>query len=122
MASWDGLKLIGNDFIYQQDNASCHTSKESVNWVINEMPDAILPTHWPVDSPDLNSLDYFFWNEVSQRLTEEKFSNRHELITKIKETVKEIPLKFIRDAIDKFRSRIYAAEKNKEGLILNEFK
>ena len=84
VARRDGLKLIGNDFIYQQDNASCHTSEESVNWVINEMPDAILPTHWPANSPDLNPLDYFFWNEVSQRLTKTNFSNRHELITKIK--------------------------------------
>ena len=64
------------------------------------------------NSPDLNPLDYFFWDEVAQRLTQKKFSNRNELINKIKETVNEIPLNLIRDAIVEFRSRIYSVEKN----------
>lgn len=122
IAKRDGIKLIGDDFIYQQDGASCHTSNSSMNALKNLMPSIILPNYWPANSPDLNPLDYFFWNEVAQRLTKKNFKNRQQLIGKIKDTVKEIPLKYIQDAIDEFRSRVYAVEKNDGKLILNEFK
>ena len=80
----------------------------------------IRPEKWPANSPDLNPLDYFFWSEVETCL-QKKFNNKFQLVQKIKECVNEIPLKMIQDAIDEFRSRIYAVEKNKGGLILNKY-
>ena len=49
-----------------------------------------------------------------------KFNDRDGLIKNIKETVIEISLKSIRDVIEKFKSRIYALEKNKGNLIINK--
>jgi hypothetical protein len=72
----------------------------------------IEPCHWPPNSPDLNPLDYFFWNEVSSRLKMKKYSNRDELAQKIKEAVKEIPLKMIRDAIENFHPRVSCVVRN----------
>ncbi len=66
---------------------------------------------------DNNPMDYFFWNEVAKRLAQKKFSNHQELVEKVRETIKEIPLKKIRDAISQFRSRVYAVEINKGGRI-----
>ena len=115
-----GNRLIGNDFIYQQDGAACHTSQQTIK-CLNEMGiEFIGPEKWPPNSPDLNPLDYFFWSEVENRLKSKSFKNKHELVEKIKESVKEIPLKMIRDSIDNFRSRIGAVEKNQGGLILNK--
>lgn len=117
----DGKILIGTDFVFQQDKCSVHTSNDSQNSFKIEVPSMIGPNTWPANSPDLNPLDYFFWNEVSSRLKKKSFCNREELIKKLKETIKEIPLKMIQDAIDEFRSRVYEVEKNKGGLILNKF-
>ena len=117
----EGPRLIGNDFVFQQDGATCHKSGESITYIKNSGMKFISPRHWPANSPDLNVLDYFFWNEVSSRLTVKKFTARDDLIKKIKETVKEIPLKMIQDAINQFRSRVYAVQINQGGLILNKY-
>ena len=115
----DGLNKIGSDFVLQQDGASCHTSKKSIEALKNASIPIIGPNYWPPNSPDLNPLDYFFWNEVSSRLTKKKYSNRNELIQKIKETVKEIPLKMIRDTIENFHPRISFVARN-HGCLLNK--
>ena len=51
---------MGEDFIYQQDGASCHTSQMSIEALENREIRYIEPHHWPPNSPDLNPLDYFF--------------------------------------------------------------
>ena len=62
----DGRKLIGDDFILQQDGASAHKSKETLLAFENRGIPIIDPCHWPPNSPDLNPLDYFVWNEVAK--------------------------------------------------------
>ena len=110
IAKEDGIRLIGNDFIYQQDGATCHTSKLSIETLKNMNFEFIGPEIWPANSPDLNPLDYFFWNEVEDRLKSKNFKTKLKLIEKIEKYIAEIPLKMIRDVIDSFRSRIYALE------------
>ena len=50
-----------------------------------------------------------------------KCNNIAQLTQKIKEFIKEIPLKMIQDSVDIFRSRVHACEKNSGGLILNKY-
>ena len=119
VAQRDGMKLIGKDFVYQQDGATSHTSQETISAIKNMDIELIGPDVWPPNSPDLNPLDYFFWNEVENRLKKKSYKNKQELMKKIEE-VNEIPLKSIQDAIDIFRSRVYAVEKNQGGLIINK--
>lgn len=117
----DCERLIGPGFIFQQDGARCHTSNDSTQaFLDNDIP-LIEPHRWPPNSPDLNPMDYFFWNEVSKRVVVKRPRGRVDLIKKIKQAVKEIPLKMIRDSIDSFRSRIHVLEKNEGGLIKNNF-
>ena len=68
VAQRDGMKLIGKDFVYQQDGATSHTSQETISAIKNMDIELIGPDVWPPNSPDLNPLDYFFWNEVENRL------------------------------------------------------
>ena len=56
----------------------------------------IKTSRWPPNSPDLNPLDYFFWNEVETILTKRKYSNRAQLVQQIKKAVSEISLGKIR--------------------------
>lgn len=114
----DGTRLIGPKFIFQQDGASCHTSEETIQALKNLGIAYIGPDRWPPNSPDLNPLDYFVWNEIENHLKSKKFNNRDDLIKKIKESIKEIPKKMIRDAIKNFRSRIYEVEKSRGNIYL----
>ena len=113
----DGRKLIGDDFIFQQDGAKAHTANKSLlafeNWGIR----IIQPCHWPPNSPDLNPLDYFVWNEVAKRMPKKKFSNRQQLESSVKKAIKEIPLEMVQESIKKFLPRVLAVEKNLGGRI-----
>ena len=117
----DGIQLIGENFIFQQDGAKSHTSGQTMDAVQKLGISIIGPEKWPPNSPDLNPLDYFFWNEVEVHLKTKKFNNIAQLTQQIKESIKEIPLKMVQDSIDNFRSRVYACEENSGGLILNKY-
>ena len=54
-------------------------------------------------------------------LNTKKFNNIAQLTQKIKESIKEIPLKMIQDSIDIFRSRVHSCGMNSGGLILNKY-
>ncbi|CAF4393824.1 unnamed protein product, partial [Rotaria magnacalcarata] len=49
-------RLLGEDFIYQQDNAIPHTHKDSLTWIRNKFSRFIDETKWPPNSPNLSVL------------------------------------------------------------------
>ena len=75
---------------------------------------------WLPSSPDVNPLDYFFWDLVKTNLYQgragERFSSEKELKTKIKALWKDCAtdLKPLRKAIKQFISRLRAVEE-KQG-------
>lgn len=107
-----GERLVGKGLILQQDGANPHTSRQSTEALQEEGIDFIPEKHWPPNSPDLNPVDYFFWNEVEERMPKRKFTSRDDLIKEIKKAVKSVPLKMIRDALKKFVPRFRVVEKN----------
>ena len=68
IVSRDGTILIRTNFIFQQDGASCHTSEKTKNELKKLGISYIKPERWQPNSPDLNPLDYFVWNEIENRL------------------------------------------------------
>ena len=113
-----GTELIGDDFVLQQDGASCHRSAESLEAFAEHDISIIPPNRWPPNSPDLNPLDYFFWSEVKRELVKKKYKNRAQLVRQIKTS--EISLEKRRDSIRNFPTRVREVEKNLGGLILNK--
>lgn len=71
----DGIKLCGNDFIFQQDGAPCHTAKSTKAWF--ERKNINLST-WPAQSPDLNPIEQL-WEEMKKRLEHNPCKNLEEL-------------------------------------------
>ena len=75
---------------------------------------------WSPFSPDVISLDYFFWDLVKTKVYQgrpgEPFSSEEELKTKIKATWKDcaIDLKPLRKAIKQFVPRLRAVEEKQE--------
>ena len=54
----------GEPWVWQQDSAPAHKSKETQTWLQKECYDFVPFSHWPPSSPDLNPLDYFVWSYV----------------------------------------------------------
>lgn len=57
-------RIAGNEFIFQQDGAACHTSKKSTKWLSeNEIP----LLKWVSSSPDLSPIETL-WHVMKKRL------------------------------------------------------
>ena len=81
---------------------------------------------WPPHSPDLNPLDYYFWNEIQNKVFEGRrkpFANIEELTARINEAWESAcdPEKLHR-AIMQFRPRLLAVVKEEGGPIKHLFK
>ena len=51
-------------WVWQQDSALAHKSKETQAWLQKECYDFVPFSHWHPSSPNLNPLDYFVWSYV----------------------------------------------------------
>ena len=51
-------------WVWQQDSALAHKSKETQAWLQKECYDFVLFSHWLPSSLNLNPLDYFVWSYV----------------------------------------------------------
>ena len=56
---WCNQVAIGRPWVWQQDSAPAHKSKETQAWLQKECYDFVPFSHWPLSSPDLDPLDYF---------------------------------------------------------------
>ena len=54
----------GRPWVWQQDSAPAHKSKETQAWLQKKCYDFVPFSYWPPSSPDLNPLDYFVWSYV----------------------------------------------------------
>ena len=61
---WGNQVAGGRPWVWQQDSAPAHKSKETQAWLQKECYDFVPSSHWPPSSFDLNSLDYFVWSYV----------------------------------------------------------
>ena len=61
---WCNQVASGRPWVWQQDSAPAHKSKETQAWLQKECYDFVPFSHWPPSSPDLKPLDYFVWPYV----------------------------------------------------------
>lgn len=64
--SIDLLVKPNDDWLYQQDNAPCHTAKSITKW-LRENEIKKLP--WPANSPDLNPIEHL-WTTIDRKLAQ----------------------------------------------------
>ena len=69
------------DFVFQQDNAPCHTSK-AVKRFTEQCGIEVLP--WPSNSPDMNPIETL-WGVIKARLRRHTLTSKQELINKLLE-------------------------------------
>ena len=118
-AKRESVKLFGQKkFIFQQDGATAHTAERSQNLCKRLFGSFIEKKRWPPNSPDLNPLDYFYWNAVQSKMIIKNLSSRESLIQEIRKACKLVSLSQIRSAVSKFNTRIKEVEKQNGGRII----
>ncbi|QQP39311.1 Uncharacterized protein FKW44_020153 [Caligus rogercresseyi] len=58
---WMDLVANGRLYVFHQDLAAAHKSRETQAWLLENLPNHLSPDLWPPSSPDCTPLDYFFW-------------------------------------------------------------
>ena len=64
-------ELSNSNYIFQQDGARAHTSKHTLAYFEENLPqtaELLKPNEWPTHSPDLNPLDYGIWSILEKRV------------------------------------------------------
>ena len=102
--------MLQNNFIFQQDGATAHTSHATQDWISQNTPEFIKKDEWPPNSPDLNPLDYHVWGAML-----DKFKNysprpkdKKELIVVLQSIWNDLHQESIDKAILSFRKRLQA--------------
>ena len=107
-----GNETFGNDWIFQQDNATPDTHILREQWCHDHFPMFIDKDHWSPNSPDLNSLDYFIWDEFAGHTNWNNVQSKVTLIRELKRAVKKIRMQIVFESCKKWTNRLYRLKQN----------
>ncbi|CAM2718409.1 unnamed protein product [Rotaria socialis] len=107
-----GNEMFGNDWIFQQNNATPHTNILTQQWCQEHFPTFIDKDHWPPNSPDLNPLDYCIWDEFVGHINWNNVQSKVTLIRERKRAVKKIRLQVVFESCNKWTNRLYRLKEN----------
>ena len=107
---------LKNDLLFQQDNASCHKSRESLDAI-----DVIFGKNkiwWPANSPDLSPIETV-WAIVKQELSKKKNANLEDLRNNLIDIWTRFPNELCEKIVGEFDDKIKICQQE-EGKILNK--
>ena len=87
---WCNQVAGGRPWVWQQDSAPAHKSKETQAWLQKECYDFVPFSHRPPSSPDLNPLDYFVWSHVENITNMTSINTKASLIAAIHRVFAEL--------------------------------
>ena len=106
-------KIRGKDYIFQQDNATPHTHHESLAWCEANFKQFISTDRWPANSPDLNVLDYYVWDAITNHMQWSNVKNYDSLIDEIKKGIRRVPTDELARSVESWSQRILSILKTK---------
>jgi len=106
--------LLANRFIFQQDGAPSHRSRQTVAFLSANVPE---PENWPPNSPDLNPVDYSIWGALQQLVYQQTIPDLDNLKDVLRSCWEQISQDLINKAIDQWLSRISLVIRAKGGHI-----
>ena len=102
-----GNSMFGNDWTFQQDNATPHTHAKTQEWCDDNFPSFFDKDRWPPNSADLNPLDYSIWNELAQKIKWDTVTSKKTLIAALKCSVHEISQNVVFESCSSWSNRLY---------------
>lgn len=101
----EGRHYLGEDLIFQQDNAAIHKSKETMKWFEENN---IYVMDWPSLSPDLNPVENVWsWLVRKIYLNGKQYGTVQELKNAIQEAWEECPQEYLDKLINSMPDRIF---------------
>ena len=94
----------------QQDGASSHTAKVSLDWLAQNFGKRVISLkaklEWAPHSPDLSPLDFFLWGYLKSRVYNPKPASLEELKLRISEEMKAIQPSVCHSVMENFAKRL----------------
>jgi len=99
-----------DDIWFQQDGATCHTSRESIALLRQQFGEQLIsrfgPITWPPRSCDITPLDFFLWGYVKSKVYMDKPVTIEELEANIIRVISQIPLEMLERVIQNWTFRL----------------
>ena len=76
------------------------------DWCSQHFPSFLDKDTWPVNSPDLNPLDYCIWDEFAQAIDWNKVTSKSSLILELMLRVQKIRLDVVRESCSVWTNRL----------------
>ena len=107
----EDIERIDKNLFFQQDNATCHVGKSSMNFIKNNFENSL--DFWPPNSPDLSPIGEL-WAIVEDQLSKYTFNSIEEMSKKLQYIWNRIPKLICRHLIDSFDKKIQLIKDNGE--------
>lgn len=103
-------RIAGRDFIFQQDNAPCHSSKLTNTWLKQQK---LKVFKWPAYSPDLNPIENL-WGVLARKVyaNGRQFNDIQSLREAIVDSWDQIELEQCQNLINSMKNRIFDVIRN----------
>ena len=113
-------------YYFQQDGATPHCAKKCLDFLEEKFPGRVISrrteTPWPAHSPDMSSLDYWFWSALQSVVYMKRPKNLQELKEVVNNAASQIEEQEIRRSIENFSIRTQKCYQNKGGHFEAELK
>ncbi|GFV30447.1 transposable element Tcb1 transposase [Trichonephila clavipes] len=98
------------DLWFQQDGATCHTARATIDLLKDTFGDRLIsrfgPVNWPPRSCDLTMLDYFLWGYVKSLVYADKPQTLDHLKDNIHPVIADIRPQMLEKVIENWTSRL----------------
>ncbi|GFV89157.1 uncharacterized protein TNCV_4913561 [Trichonephila clavipes] len=99
-----------NNHDVQQDGATCHTARATIDLLKDTFGDRLIlrfgPVNWPPRSCDLIPLDYFLWDYVKSLVYADKPQTLDHLEDNIRRVIADIRPQMLEKVIENWTSRL----------------
>ena len=107
------------DMWFQQDGATCHTARETINLLKESFGERLIsrygPVNWPPRSCDISPLDFFLWGYIKSRVYKNNPTTLEELEENIRTVIAEIQQDLLQKVCTNWTTRLQYVRINQGG-------